>query len=137
MTTAALLKQGVLHLDAPIAKWLPNFTPPLPDGGKSDITVRQLLSRTAGLDYSFSEKADGPYHKAGVSDGLDDSGLSLTENLRRIASIPLLYKPGTSWRYSVAMDVLGGVIENGCTRCRLQISASNAAKQVTCRVPGV
>lgn len=111
MATAALLRQGVLRLDDPVAKWLPDFTPPLPDGGKSDITVRQLLSHTAGLDYGFSEKADGPYHKAGISDGLDDSGLSLSENLRRIASVPLLYKPGTSWRYSVATDVLGGVIE--------------------------
>jgi CubicO group peptidase (beta-lactamase class C family) len=38
--------------------------------------------------------------------------LSLAENLRRLAQAPLVYEPGTSWRYSLAIDVLGAVIEN-------------------------
>lgn len=110
MAAGALMKQGKLHLDDPIAKWLPEFTPSLPDGGKSNITVRQLLSHSAGLDYGFNQKEGGPYLVAGVSDGLDASGVSLEENLRRIASVPLLYKPGTSWGYSVATDVLGRLL---------------------------
>jgi len=37
--------------------------------------------------------------------------MSLNENLRRIASVPLAFEPGRSWRYSVSLDVLGGVLE--------------------------
>lgn len=50
------------------------------------------------------------YARAGVSDGMDASGISLEENLRRIASVPLLFEPGTQWRYSLATDVLGALI---------------------------
>jgi CubicO group peptidase (beta-lactamase class C family) len=37
-------------------------------------------------------------------------GLSLEENLRPLASVPLEFAPGTAWRYSLATDVLGAVI---------------------------
>lgn len=50
------------------------------------------------------------YARAGVSDGMDASGISLEENLRRIASVPLLFEPGTQWRYSLATDVLGALV---------------------------
>ena len=42
---------------------------------------------------------------------MDADGLSLAENLRRIASVPLLYPPGQSWGYSLATDVLGALVE--------------------------
>ncbi|MCL2657902.1 MAG: beta-lactamase family protein [Betaproteobacteria bacterium] len=104
-----LVEQGKLNLQAPITQWLPEFRPSLPDGSAPTITVHQLLTHTAGLSYGFLEPADGPYRRAGVSDGLE-SGISLKENLHRIAGIPLAYAPGTGWRYSVALDVLGGVM---------------------------
>lgn len=107
-----LVAQGRLGLDDRIDRWLPDFRPTLADGRPARITVRQLLSHTAGLGYRFFEAgADGPYARAGVSDGMDASGISLMENLRRIATVPLLYEPGTGWGYSLATDVLGAVIE--------------------------
>jgi len=72
--------------------------------------VRHLLTHTAGLNYGFEEKPDGAYHRLKVSDGLDDIGITLEENLRRIAAAPLLFEPGTAWNYSVATDVLGAVV---------------------------
>jgi CubicO group peptidase (beta-lactamase class C family) len=114
VSTAALVlvAQGRLDLDDGIDSWLPGFRPRLADGRPARITVRQLLSHTAGLGYRFFEAdADGPYARAGVSDGMDASDISLEENLRRIASVPLLYEPGTAWGYSLATDVLGAVIE--------------------------
>ena len=110
MAAAALLQQGVLHLDDPITKWLPDFKPTLPGGGTAVITVRHLMSHTAGLNYRFGEKKGGPYSRAGVSDGMDISRISLDENVKRIASAPLLFKPGTTMQYSLATDVLGAVI---------------------------
>jgi CubicO group peptidase (beta-lactamase class C family) len=106
-----LIQDGRLGLDDPVTKWLPEFTPKLADGTQPTITVRQLLTHTAGLNYRFSEPDGGPYHKANVSDGMDQPGLSLADELQRIASCPLLFKPGTDWHYSLSIDVLGGVIE--------------------------
>jgi CubicO group peptidase (beta-lactamase class C family) len=107
----SLVAHGRLSLEDRIEKWLPEFRPRLADGATAPITVQQLLTHTAGLGYGFQEPADGPYHRANVSDGLDQPGLSLVENLRRLASVPLLRKPGTAWQYSVAIDVLGAVME--------------------------
>ncbi|MBB5941017.1 CubicO group peptidase (beta-lactamase class C family) [Xanthomonas arboricola] len=107
----ALVAQGRLALDAPIAGWLPWFRPALPDGRVPDISLRQLLSHSAGLGYRFLEPEDGAHARAGVSDGMDRSGLSLEENLRRLAQVPLQYPPGTGWGYSLAIDVAGAVLE--------------------------
>jgi len=107
----ALVGQGRLALDAPVTNWLPDFRPTSPDGSVSDITVRHLLSHMADLNYGFLEPADGPYHRAGVSDGMDIANVTLEENVRRIATVPLLFAPGMSWNYSLATDVLGLLIE--------------------------
>ncbi|MBN3174755.1 beta-lactamase family protein [Pectobacterium brasiliense] len=107
-----LVAQGRLDLDEDIIRWMPTFQLRLADGSPARVTARQLLSHTAGLGYRFFEThADGPYAQAGVSDGMDASGISLAENLRRIASVPLQYVPGEGWGYSLATDVLGALIE--------------------------
>lgn len=107
----ALVAQRRLSLDDSIGRWLPEFTPHLADGRPAQITVRQLLSHTAGLGYRFFEPdVEGPYARAGVSDGMDVSGISLEENIRRIGTVPLQYEPGTAWGYSLATDVLGALI---------------------------
>lgn len=110
-TALALVERGVFGLETEIASILPEFRPRLPDGSAPPIAIRHLLTHTAGLSYRFAQPEDGPYAKAGVSDGLGEPGLTLAENLRRIASAPLQSAPGTAWAYSVALDVLGGVIE--------------------------
>ena len=117
VSTAAmvLVAQGKLDLDDDIRRWLPDFTPRLSDGHCPLITLRHLLSHTAGLSYRFLEEDDnGPYALAGISDGMDNSTISLQENLRKLAGAPLLYAPGTSWNYSLAIDVVGSIIEQVC-----------------------
>lgn len=106
-----LVEQGKIRLDAPVTTYLPDFKPKLADGSTPVITVRQLLTHTAGLTYGLAEKASHPYHALSVSDGIDLSGISLDENVRRIGQAPLAFAPGSRWRYSVAIDVLGAVIE--------------------------
>ncbi|WP_342640226.1 serine hydrolase domain-containing protein [Rhodoligotrophos ferricapiens] len=113
VTAAAMrfVEEGLLTLDAPVTKWLPNFRPALPDGSRPAITIHHLLTHTSGLGYSFLEPADGPYHQLHISDGLDQPGLSLDENLSRLAVAPLYFKPGSSWRYSLGIDIVGGILE--------------------------
>jgi CubicO group peptidase (beta-lactamase class C family) len=108
-TALALIERGRLDLDDPVTRFLPDFEPRLPDGSAPPINVRHLLTHTAGLAYP-SLAADDPYVAAGVSDGLAHPGMSMQENLRRIASVPLYFRPGSAWRYSVATDVLGAII---------------------------
>lgn len=106
----ALVDQGKLSLDDPVTRHVPEFRPKLADGTEPTITVRQLMTHTAGLSYRFLEGGDGPYNRANVSDGLDQPGLPFEANLDRILSVPLLFEPGTAWNYSLATDVLGEVV---------------------------
>jgi CubicO group peptidase (beta-lactamase class C family) len=107
----ALVDRGKLSLDDPVTKWLPDFRPKLVSGEAPTITVRQLLTHTAGLGYKFAEKPGTAYYQAGVSDGFDELRVSLDENLRRLATAPLFHRPGEVWRYSLSIDVLGAVVE--------------------------
>jgi CubicO group peptidase (beta-lactamase class C family) len=106
-----LVERGKLGLDDAVTRWLPDFRPQLPDGRTPAITVRQLLTHTSGLGYGFAEGVDGPYHHAHISDGLDESTVSLEKNVRRLAAVPLLFEPGKSWNYSLGIDVIGAVLE--------------------------
>ena len=106
--TLALTERGIIALEDPVTRFLPEFLPRTVDGKAPRITVRHLLTHTAGLTYKlFETGGDGPYHRANVSDGMDQPGLSIQENLLRIASVPLVRAPGTGWGYSVSTDVLG------------------------------
>jgi CubicO group peptidase (beta-lactamase class C family) len=112
VSTAALVlvAQGRLQLDDHVDRWLPEFRPRLQNGEFATLTIRHLMTHTAGLSYRFFQEENGSYQRAGVSDGMDQPDITLEENLRRLASVPLLYTPGTEWRYSIATDVLGAVI---------------------------
>jgi CubicO group peptidase (beta-lactamase class C family) len=113
VTAAAmrLAEEGRLALDAPVTQWLPEFRPALPDGSIPEVTIHHLLTHTSGLGYAFQEPPDGPYHRLNISNGLDQPGLPLKENLARLAEAPLAFAPGTGWRYSLGIDVVGGVLE--------------------------
>lgn len=130
-----LIEDGKMTLDQPIADFLPAFAnmqvQNTPDGSltevhpaKGPITVRQLLTHTAGLGYNIIQK--GPiksaYTEAGIVPGqvsrLPIPGLdrgkpvgSLTEFADNLAKLPLVYEPGTQWSYSVSLDLTGRLIE--------------------------
>ena len=114
IVTAAALRlaeRGAIALSDPVTRFLPTFRPALPSGETPTITLRQLMTHTAGLAYGFMQPPDGPYHRAGVSDGMDQPGLTMADELARIVRAGLAYPPGERWAYSVAMDVLGAVLE--------------------------
>ncbi|MES2303514.1 MAG: serine hydrolase domain-containing protein [Pseudomonadota bacterium] len=135
MAAMMLVDEGKLRLDQPIADLIPAFAgmqvQVTPDGSitdlrpaKAQITVRHLLTHTAGLGYSIIQS--GPlkdaYIKAGLVPGqasrLPVPGLapvkplaSLAEFADVLATMPLVHEPGTTWSYSVGLDLLGRVIE--------------------------
>lgn len=111
-TVMALVEEGRIRLDDPVTTYLPDFRPRLADGTAPAITIGQLLSHAAGLSYGFFEARDSSYHAQGVSDGLDQTpGLTLAGNMERLGRTTLAFPPGQGWRYSLAIDVLGAVVE--------------------------
>ncbi len=135
MAAMLLIEDGKMKLDQPIADFLPAFAKmqvqDTPDGSitavhpaKTAITVRHLLTHTAGLGYNIIQK--GPikqaYDNAGIVGGqasrLPIPGFapvapapSLAVMADRLAALPLVYEPGTKWSYSIGLDLLGRVIE--------------------------
>lgn len=105
----ALVEQGKLALDQLVTQWLPDFRPTLPDGAATEITVSQLITHTAGLHY-LDPAPDAPYRLAKVASGISGPIISIEETLKRMATVPLKFAPGTAWHYSLATDVLGAII---------------------------
>jgi CubicO group peptidase (beta-lactamase class C family) len=119
-----LVEDGVIALNDPVSKWLPPFkdvkvsTPAGEVPPDRPMTVQDLLRHTAGLSYGELTV------NAGVKDGLTKAGIfkpnvlefdqrdiSAAEFTERLAKVPLIHQPGTTWEYSHATDVLGRVVE--------------------------
>lgn len=123
-TVAAMMlyEQGCFQLDDPIALYLPEFSDtavwlggksPITDveRQKHPITVRQLMTHTSGLTYSFmhSNELDKLYRDEGLE--FPGATVTLEEMVNRLAAVPLLCQPGAQWNYSVSTDVLGRLVE--------------------------
>lgn len=124
ITSVALMtffEEGKFELDDSVAKYLPEFenvdvyagqdhdgdivTEPC----KSPITIRHLMTHTAGISYGWRPKhpVDELYRKYTVN----APGSDIETMSKKIASVPLLYQPGSKWQYSLAVDVQGHLIE--------------------------
>ncbi len=134
MAAMMLVEEGKVTLDQPIADFLPEYKTMRvltdPDNSidsvpaKTQITLRHLLTHTSGLGYGFLSK--GPikaaYGKAQINPGVVtklpipgfgglDNAPSLKEFAERLATLPLFTEPGTKWRYSVSLDLVGRLVE--------------------------
>ena len=125
VATMMLVEDGTLQLTDPVAKWLPAFKDAKVSTSAGDVpaqramTVQDLLRHTAGLPYGELTQhaavkealATAGLFKPGVID-FDVRDMTGAEQVERLARIPLLYQPGTTWEYSLASDVLGRVVES-------------------------
>ncbi|WP_461170797.1 serine hydrolase domain-containing protein [Arthrobacter sp. Z1-15] len=112
----SLVADGTLGLDDDVARWLPALANPrvlvTPDAPLSmtvpvrgPITVRQLLTFTAGLGIDFSAS---PY-AAATRDllwGPNPPAMTPEEYLTRVGELPLAHQPGARWMYHACADVL-------------------------------
>ena len=100
-----LWEQGKWTLDDPVARHIPEFaalkvaTPAGEVPQTSPMTMRQLMSHTAGFDVS-----DG-YAKANLR------GADLQAMIATLATLPLAAQPGSDWRYGPSVDIQGYLVE--------------------------
>lgn len=106
----ALVEAGVIDIDAPVTRYLPDFRPKAADGSEPVISLRHLMTHTSGLTYDFMEPPESAYHAQGISNGFDRAGVAMADNLKAIAGWPLSFAPGSAWVYSVSTDVLGAAL---------------------------
>ena len=130
-----LYEEGKLLLSDPVAKYIPEFAHPKvlemqPEGtdppfrlvpAKRDVTVRHLLTHTAGLPYAFNaawfpndplyQQIYSFYQDAGISDGLRETEGTVGDMVKRLARLPLSRQPGEAFEYGMATDVLGYLVE--------------------------
>jgi CubicO group peptidase (beta-lactamase class C family) len=118
-----LVEDGRLHLDDPVARWLPELASPVvvraPDSPIDDvvpavrpITVEDLLTFRAGWGFpsDFSLPAVQPLFTE-LKQGPDPAGTPEPDAwLAALAKIPLLYQPGEVWLYNTCSDILGLLI---------------------------
>ena len=138
MAAMILVDEGKLGLDQPLHEILPKFStmqvqkvydgPVTPDNlepAVRPITIRQLLTHTSGLGYGIVQS--GPIVAAMRAVGAVPGQFSRLQALiptlagtpaaslelfaDGVASLPLVYQPGTKWSYSMGLDVMGRVIE--------------------------
>ncbi len=123
ITTVALMmlvERGLFHLDAQISEFMPEFSDMkalVPGAQRLDQTeaaptptLHQLLTHTSGLSY--------PFNPGLLPAAMDEQDLMFKPNqgplenrVADLSRLPLAFQPGTRWEYSVAIDVLGRVIE--------------------------
>jgi CubicO group peptidase (beta-lactamase class C family) len=128
-----LVEDGRIQLTDPVSKYLPSFKNPMVSvpafdpvfqgtvfklvPANKEPTIHDLLRHTAGLAYGELTKNSlvrEAYIKAGVYkldtdyDARDASGAAMAEALGKA---PLAQQPGTTWEYSLSVDVQGRVIE--------------------------
>lgn len=117
-----LQEQGKLLIGDAVGKYLPeymNTTVAEADGidgynvvpAKRRITIRDLLTHTAGIDYGLGPAAD-QWKDAGIQGWyFADRDEPIRETVRRMAALPNAAQPGTKFVYGYNTDILGAVIE--------------------------
>jgi CubicO group peptidase (beta-lactamase class C family) len=116
-----LVEQGLVALDDPVHRWIPEwkelgvfqggfmetFRTKRPD---RPMLIVDLLRHTSGLTYGFqqSTNVDAAYRKHKIGE-IEKHG-TLEDLIQTLATLPLEFSPGTAWNYSVSTDVLGYLV---------------------------
>ena len=124
ITSAAfmmLVEEGLVALDDPVSKYIPDWanlgvyaggfmetfrtTPP-----SRPMLIVDLLRHTSGLTYGFQQRTniDAAYRKLGLGE-VETKG-TLDTMVAALAGVPLEFSPGSAWNYSVSTDILGYLI---------------------------
>ncbi|MGV9786412.1 serine hydrolase domain-containing protein [Streptomyces sp. NPDC003435] len=132
VTAAALLMlidEGLVGLDDPVARWLPELAAPMvvrtPESPVDDlvpaerpITVEQVLSSRCGWGFppDFSLPAVAPLFELQRGGFAPQAVPAMDELLAELAKVPLLHQPGEAWLYNTSSDLQGALIARATGR---------------------
>lgn len=117
-----LYEQGLWNLDDPVSRYVPEFAglrvvSGVDEAGQPVLapisrppTMRELMTHTAGFAYGIADDPSSPADQAYYRAGVLRSG-SLTELVQKVSGLPMFAEPGKLWRYSVAADIQGHIVE--------------------------
>ncbi len=121
-----LFERGKFLLDDPISRYIPEFANPrvLDKFNEKDttyttvqanreITIRDLLTHTSGIDYAGigSDNMRAIYAKSHIPGGFGSDKLILGDRIRALGKLPLVHQPGERFTYGLNVDVLGYLVE--------------------------
>ena len=125
-STAVLMlaEEGKLALDEPVSRTIPAFAhttvaegdgAPVP--AERPITLRDLLTHTAGISYGTDEHVAAAYAAKGLGPAAGwgwytaDKDEPICTTIERLATLPFVAQPGEKWVYGYNTDILGCVVE--------------------------
>jgi len=122
-----LMEEGRLSLADPVSRFVPAFASTTvsvagPNGptvvaAKRAITIRDLLTHTAGISYGTEPRLAAAYEAKGLGPAAGrgwyfaDKDDGVCPSIERLATVPFLAQPGEEWVYGYNTDVLGCVVE--------------------------
>jgi len=125
-----LVENGKLRLNDKVSKYIPAFKDTKVINldfqdyvvkPKREITIRDLLTHTSGLTYSWAGETPvhniyrkyniRPYYFGALDSEISKFPGNTCQFAAAAASAPLLHNPGEKWSYGINMDVLGCVVE--------------------------
>lgn len=116
-----LYEEGRFLLDDPVSDFIPEFKNPkvlkqlilnkrdtsfVAVPAKKEITIRHLLTHTAGIPYLHPLQL-----KARIPQFHSTQPLTLSQTIPKLAQLPLLHEPGEKFTYGLSTDVLGYLVE--------------------------
>lgn len=116
-----LYEEGKWRLDDPVTKYVPEFEGlkvfkgldgegrPILEPIARAATMRELMTHTAGFAYGLM--ADNYVDKAYQDSRELFGAANLSGAMRAVADLPLAAQPGETWKYSVAVDIQGYIVE--------------------------
>lgn len=121
-----LFEEGKFLLDDPISKYIPEFAKPVvvdqfnekdttytTTPARREVTIRDLLTHTSGIDYAGigSARMKAIYAKSKIPTGFVSEPLTLGNEIRKLGKLPLAHQPGEKFTYGLNTDVLGYLVE--------------------------
>src|SRR6266850_1302987 len=123
----SLMEEGKIDLNEPASRYIPGFaktTVAVQNGPEvsfapaaRQITIRDLLTHTAGISYVTNPSLASLYEKKGLGPAAGygwytaDKTEPICDTMERLATLPFVAQPGEAWVYGYNTDILGCVVE--------------------------
>lgn len=130
LTTVAalmLVEEGRIGLADPVSRFVPSFARTTvalrSDTGRTlvparrAITIRDLLTHTAGISYGVDASVAARYQAAGLGRAAGfgwytgDKDEPICTTMERLGTLPMVTQPGEAFVYGYATDLLGCIVE--------------------------